>query len=420
MNLTKLNLIILIFINFTFPSLSSASKIAVLPFKNLSGDKALEQLSDGMSEAISVELLKLPFITLIPKQGIQKVLYQYSSEELTPITGKKVGAELKVDFTVIGDYKRAGDKIEVSSAVVQIIDGKVLKSFKETGMVDDIFVIQSRIVKGISGFFSKNPKPVASKPAPKPAPKPSTSAEDEATYRLLQQQTGKGGEDATQKLLEAKKIQAAEWFNKGAALGNNSPEEISYYLKATEIDPTFAPAHYNLGYVYLYKNMKQEATKEFLEFLKYSDNEFDKEKVKITLKGMGIVIIPPPETGTAPIDWYNTGLKLGNNSDEEAAYYKKAIEIDPTFAPAHYSLGLLYYRRKMYAEALTPLRQYLIYTNDAEPQKEQIRQIVQYLEKVVGTQQQQTKPQQPPLGDFQPIEETPQQPSGTEDLDIEQ
>lgn len=415
MNL-KLNLFILFFFNFVFSSFSTASKIAVLPFKNLSGDKALEQLSEGMSEAISVELLKLPFITLIPKQEVQKVLYQYSSEELTPITGKKVGAELKADFTVIGDFKRVGDKIEVSSAVVQIIDGKVLKSFKETGMVDDIFVIQSRIVKGIHGFFSKNPKPLASKPSPKPAPRPSTSAEDEATYRLLQQQAGKGGVDATQKLLEAKKSQAVEWFNKGAALGNNSPEEISYYLKAIEIDPSFAPAHYNLGYVYLYKNMKQEATKEFLEFLKYSDNEPDKEKVKTTLKGMGIVIIPPPETGVAPIDWYNAGLKLSNNSDEEAAYYKKAIEIDPTFAPAHYSLGLLYYRRKSYAEALTPLRQYLIYTTDSESQKEQIRQIVQYLEKVVGTQQQQTAPQQPSQGEFQPLEETP---SGPDELNIE-
>lgn len=418
MNLRKLNLFFIIFINFAFPAFATASKIAVLPFKNLSGDKALEQLSEGMSEAISVELLKLPFITLIPKQEVQKVIYQYSSEELTPITGKKVGAELKADFTIIGDYKRVGDKIEVSSAVVQIINGKVLKSFKETGVVDDIFVIQSKIVKGIYGFFSKNPKPVASKPtlkpAPKPAPMPSTSAEDEATYRLLQQQTGRGGEDATQKLLDAKRIQAAEWFNRGAALGNNSPEEISYYLKAIEIDPTFAPAHYNLGYIYLYKGMKQEASKEFFEFLKYSDNEFDKEKVKATLKGMGIVIIPPPETGTAPIDWYNAGLKLGDNSDEEAAYYKKAIEIDPTFAPAHYSLGLLYYRKKMYAEALIPLRQYLIYTTDAEPQKEQIRQIVQYLEKVTGSQQ--IAPQQPSQGELQPLEETP---SGTNELEIE-
>lgn len=400
--------------HFTF-----ASKIAVLPFKNLSGDKALEQLSEGMSEAISVELLKLSFITLIPKQDVQRVLYQYSSEELTPIVGKKVGQELKADFSIIGDYKRIGDKIEVSSAVVQTLDGAVLKSFKESGMVDDIFVIQSRIVKGIHGFFSKNPKPTAAKPTPKPVPKPSTSAEDEATYRLLQQQSGTGT-DTTSRMKEAKKIEAAQWFNKGVALGNNSPEEISYYIKAIEIDPTFAPAHYNLGYVYLYKNMKQEATKEFLEFLKYSDNEFDKEKVRATLKGMGIVIIPPPETGNSPIDWYNAGVKLGNNSDEEAAYYKKAIELDPTFAPAHYSLGLLYYKRKMYNEAIQPLKQYLIYSTDPEPQKEQIRQIVQYLEKVVSTQQQ-PPVQQPSQLEYQQLEENNATSSGSQnEIQIEE
>lgn len=409
-----------ILILFMFPAVSSASKVAVLPFKNLSGDKALEQLSEGMAEAISVELLKLPFITLTPKQEVLKVLYQHSSEELTPIVGKAVGKELNVDFSVIGDFKRLGDKIEVSCSVVQVIDGKVLKSFKETGLVDDVFVIQSRIVRGIHGFFSKNPKPAVTKPSPKPPPPPSTSAEDEATYRLLQQQAGKvSGVDAEKKLLEAKKLEAAEWFNKGAALGNNSPEEISYYLKAIEIDPTFAPAHYNLGYVYLYKNMKQEATKEFLEFLKYSDNEFDKEKVRATLKGMGIVIIPPPESGTAPVDWYNAGVKLGNNSDEEAAYYKKAIELDPTFAPAYYSLGLLYYRRKMYADALNPLKQYLVYSTDPDTQKEQIRQIVQYLEKVVGSQKQQAPtPSQEPTGQFEPLENEGSGASGGGELDI--
>jgi len=416
MDRVKLILLTLLFI-IIVPSFSFASKIAVLPFKNLSGDKALEQLSDGMAEAISVELLKLPFITLVPKQEVQKVLYQYSSEELTPIVGKKVGKELQADFTIIGDFKRVGDRVEVSSAVVQIIDGAVLKSFKENGLVDDIFVIQSRLVKGIHGFFSKNPKPVASKPAPKPAPVPSTSAEDEATYRLLQQQMGKGV-DTSKKIGDAKKIEAAEWFNKGAALGNNSPEEISYYLKAIEIYPEFAPAHYNLGYVYLYKNMKQEATREFLEFLKYSDNEVDKEKVRATLKGMGIVIIPPPETGNSPVDWYNAGVKRGDNSDEEAAYYKKALEMDPTFAPAYYSLGLLYYRRKMYSEALPALKQYLTYTTDPENQKEQIRQIVNYLEKVTASQQSKPTTAPPAAGTYEPLEEM-QENQKTNELEIE-
>ncbi|HEY4716389.1 MAG TPA: tetratricopeptide repeat protein [bacterium] len=380
-NIIYSTIIVLLFM----PGLLHAGKVAILPFKNISSDRALEQLSEGIPEAISVELLKIPAVTIIPKQTVSRAFLQHSREELTPIIGKKVGEALSADFSVIGDFKRIGDQIEVTSSVIQSIDGKVVKSFKESGMVDDLFIIQSRIVQAVAGFFSRNPVPSAT-PAPKPRPTPSTSAEDEATRRLLESMAGRTKEDeATRALAEGRTNEnAARWYNKGVSLSDNSPEEISYYQKAIEIDQAFAPAHYNLGYIYLYKNMKQEATSHFIEFLKYTNNETDRNKVKLTLKEMGIVLIDPPKTGNAASDWYNKGTQLNDNSDEEVAYYKKAIEIDPTFAPARYNLGILYYRKKIYAEALPHLQEYLKYTSDPEERKTQVKQIIDYLNKVTG------------------------------------
>ena len=39
------------------------------------------------------------------------------------------------------------------------------------------------------------------------------------------------------------------------------------------------------------------------------------------------------------------GLALGNNSLEEAEFYRRAIEIDPIYASAHFNLGFVYHSR---------------------------------------------------------------------------
>jgi hypothetical protein len=44
-------------------------------------------------------------------------------------------------------------------------------------------------------------------------------------------------------------------------------------------------------------------------------------------------------------EWFERGLAFNDDSDQEAACYRKALELDPDFAPAHYQLGALYMRR---------------------------------------------------------------------------
>ena len=49
--------------------------------------------------------------------------------------------------------------------------------------------------------------------------------------------------------------------------------------------------------------------------------------------------------------WFERGLQLNDDSDQEIICYQKALEQDPDFAPAHYRLGAIYMRQAQFEKA---------------------------------------------------------------------
>jgi tetratricopeptide (TPR) repeat protein len=82
------------------------------------------------------------------------------------------------------------------------------------------------------------------------------------------------------------------------------------------------------------------------------------------------------KAATTASEWYNKGVRLNNNSDEEMAYYREAIRSDPTFAPPYYNLGLILYNRGMRQEATENFEKYIIYSKDAA-EKARVQEILQ-------------------------------------------
>ncbi len=74
---------------------------------------------------------------------------------------------------------------------------------------------------------------------------------------------------------ETAREQAQQWVEKGMALNNNSDEEAACYLKAIEIDPTYANAYFNLGYVYQAQGKNAEAIAAFQACLDRDQNRLD-------------------------------------------------------------------------------------------------------------------------------------------------
>jgi clan AA aspartic protease (TIGR02281 family) len=69
---------------------------------------------------------------------------------------------------------------------------------------------------------------------------------------------------------------------------------------------------------------------------------------------------------TTASQWFEKGRALDDDSDAEIQFYKKAIEQDPTFAPAHYRLGAIYYRQANYELADDEFGSFLKYASDAD------------------------------------------------------
>jgi hypothetical protein len=118
--------------------------------------------------------------------------------------------------------------------------------------------------------------------------------------------------------------------------------------------------------------------------IKVTANGYKSGEKRVTIKSNSPVILsfaleneplpspPPPsqelmnKTNNAMTvyEWYNKGVRLNNNSDEEMAYYREAIRSDSTFAPPYYNLGQILYHRGMKQEAIEDFEKYINYTKD--------------------------------------------------------
>ena len=76
----------------------------------------------------------------------------------------------------------------------------------------------------------------------------------------------------------------------------------------------------------------------------------------------------PKESALTSKQWFDRGVRLDDDSDSEIAYYEKAIELDPKFAPAYYRLGAIYFRQAEYDLAAENFSTFLLYASDTEKQ----------------------------------------------------
>jgi len=226
----------------------------------------------------------------------------------------------------------------------------------------------------------------------------SKTKENAATQELIQSQSGK-------------QLTALDWYNRGVALNDNSDQELACYKKAVELDPKFAPAYYNMGIIYMKRGNNIDAIASFNQFLKFSNDETKKQEVQKVIVELGGEPASSPSAQSQSISsnlkqeairLYNAGAALNDNSDKEMQYYLQAIVLDPELASAHLNLGLLYYHRKDYNNALTELTKYIEYTNDPPAKRKEVLNLIEWLKIAVknapGTIQneQPTQPQSAP------------------------
>ncbi len=116
--------------------------IAVLPFANLSADKENEYFSDGLAEEIINALTKVPGLRVPARTSS----FAFRGKEMDV---SEIGAKLKVGHILEGSVRKAGDRIRVTSQLINVADGYHLWSERYDRRLADIFDVQDEIARAI-------------------------------------------------------------------------------------------------------------------------------------------------------------------------------------------------------------------------------------------------------------------------------
>ena len=120
-----------------------ARSIAVLPFENLSEDKANAFFADGIQDEILTGLAKVGELTVISRTSTAK--YASHPDNLTKIAG-----ELGVAHILEGSVQKAGNKVRVNVQLIEAASDRHLWAETYDRELADVFAVQSEVAKAIA------------------------------------------------------------------------------------------------------------------------------------------------------------------------------------------------------------------------------------------------------------------------------
>jgi serine/threonine-protein kinase len=120
--------------------------IAVLPFRNLSGDPQSDFYEFSLADAVITELAQVRSIVVRPSS------YMAAYAGLTP-DPRQVGEDLAVQAVLAGSFFRAPDRLRVTAQLVATASGEILWSDKVDVPAQDLITVQDtlaeRVVTGL-------------------------------------------------------------------------------------------------------------------------------------------------------------------------------------------------------------------------------------------------------------------------------
>jgi serine/threonine protein kinase/tetratricopeptide (TPR) repeat protein len=121
----------------------SIDSIAVLPLANASDDPNTEYLSDGITEGIINKLSQLPKLKVMARSTV----FRYKNRD---VDAQSVGRELRVRAVLTGVVKHVGEKIQISVELVDSHDGAQLWGETYKRELADLLKLQEEMSREIA------------------------------------------------------------------------------------------------------------------------------------------------------------------------------------------------------------------------------------------------------------------------------
>jgi len=124
--------------------LEARPSVAVLPFKNLSGDAGHDFLSDGITEDVIAALGRFSNLLVISKSSS----FPFKNSNTAPA---EIGRVLNARYLLDGSIRRAANRVRVGVQLIEAATGRLVWSDTLNAEVDDIFAVQDAIAKSVVG-----------------------------------------------------------------------------------------------------------------------------------------------------------------------------------------------------------------------------------------------------------------------------
>ncbi len=267
--------------------LPTKPSIAVLPFKNLSGDPEQEYFSDGITEDIITALSRIRQFFVIAANST--FAYKGTSPDV-----RQVSKELGARYILEGSVRKSANRVRISAQLIDGTTGNHVWAERYDRDLEDVFAVQDEITQTVVG-----------------------SIEPELLKSELHRARIKPPEN----------LQAQDCYYRGMWHLNRRTKEgfteaRRLFERATELDPNIGPAHGGIVETYFHQRTSGYTERD-------SESVFRAARKAVELDD---------EDSRAH---FALGLAYMTEGDAAAAIaeYETAIQLNPSSAWAYHHLG---------------------------------------------------------------------------------
>jgi TolB-like protein/TPR repeat protein len=313
------------------------NRIAILPFRNMSPDPNDEFFAEGMTEEIISTVSGISGLDVISRTSVMG--YKGTVKKV-----EDIGKELKVGSVLEGSFRKAGNRIRVTTQLIEVARDRHLWAQNYDRNLDDVFEVQSDVAKQVAEALRVR---ILSPEKERIERRPTQSTTAYTLYLKGRYHWNKRGIDDLNKAMEYFELAVHEdpnfalgyvgqadcainlRQNWGADLEANHEKTRAMAAKALQLDPELAEAHTSMGGFFFHEYDLPRAEEEF--------------RRAIELK---------PSYATAHQWYYFEVLAPQLRWDEALEQIEKAVELDPLSPMINLNHGYYYFYRKDYAKAI--------------------------------------------------------------------
>ena len=201
--------------NLAFP-LPEEPSVAVLPFKDLTGDESHRYMVSGTTDAVRIALARIPNLFVMDHNSLSR--YRDKAVEV-----KQVAEDMGVRYVVEGSVQQSGDKTRINAKLIDALSGKYVWADTYIPDENELFGLQDEISQKIA---------------------------TELEVHLTE------GEQARIWYRQTDSLEAYRQFRNGKEHYRKRTKQDnilarSLYGKAITLDPNYAEAKCHLGFTYI-------------------------------------------------------------------------------------------------------------------------------------------------------------------------